>query len=55
MTDRFQRFSDWKRLISAMNYLRYLHFKFKGQDIDSKAVIDMHQETEHYVIKSVQS
>lgn len=38
-----------------MNYLRYLHFKFKGQDIDSKAVIDMHQETENYVIKSVQS
>lgn len=38
-----------------MNYLRYLLFKFKGQDIDSKAVIDRHQETEHYVIKAVQS
>lgn len=55
VTDRFQRFSDWKRLISAMNYLRYLLFKFKGQDIDSKTVIDRHQETEHYLIKIVQS
>lgn len=55
VTDRFQRFSDLNRLISAMNYLRYLLFKFKGQDIDSKALIDRHQETEHYVIKAVQS
>lgn len=53
--DRFQRCSDRKRLISTSNYLRYLFFKFKGQHIDSKTELDRNKETEHYVVKAVQS
>ncbi|XP_048751486.2 uncharacterized protein LOC125663228 [Ostrea edulis] len=53
--ERFQRFSDWKTLVLAMNFLRCLLFKFQGQDIDSKTFSERYQDTEHYVIKVVQS
>ncbi|XP_056022123.1 uncharacterized protein LOC130055005 [Ostrea edulis] len=38
-----------------MNFLRHLLFKFQSQDIDSKTFSDRYQDTEHYVIKVVQS
>ncbi|XP_061190615.1 uncharacterized protein LOC133198553 [Saccostrea echinata] len=55
MTQRFQRFSDWRKLVLAMNFLRYMLFKFQGKDVDSNTVTERYQDTEHFVIRMVQS
>ncbi|XP_061191763.1 uncharacterized protein LOC133200007 [Saccostrea echinata] len=55
MTQRFQRFSAWRKLVLAMNFLRYMLFKFQGKDIDSNTVTERYQDTEHFVIRMVQS